>query len=99
MSASYHMLGTLAGPAAAAIARMAMDPRSGSRRLGAIINPTNAVNTASAITRGFINAMKWGTRAAKPEREGSCRRVKGIVVVFISILSGKVACEIGRAHV
>jgi hypothetical protein len=32
------------------------------------------VNTASAITRGFINVMNAGTRAAKLRREAKRRR-------------------------
>jgi hypothetical protein len=77
------MLSTPAAPAPAAIARIATNPRSGSGRLGAIINPTKAVNTAKAITRGFINAMKWGSRAAKLGREANPRRDRGIAVVVM----------------
>src|SRR6516164_8850873 len=83
ISASYHIFSTPAAPAPAAIARIAMKPRSGSRRAGATINPTSAVNTASAITRGFVNAMKSGSRAAKLGREVSRRRDKAIAVVFM----------------
>jgi hypothetical protein len=60
-----------------------MNPRSGSGRLGAIIDPTKAVNTASTITRGFINAMKWGSRSTKLRREPNPRRDKGIAVVVM----------------
>src|SRR5215472_6340697 len=65
MSASYHILRTPAAPAPAAIARIATSPSSGSSRLGAVSIPTNAVKTASAITRGFISAIKEGKRDAK----------------------------------
>jgi hypothetical protein len=41
------------------------------------------VNTASAITRGFINVMKSGSRAAKLEREANWRRDKGNAAVFM----------------
>src|SRR5262249_41476488 len=82
--ASYHMLSTPAAPAPAAIARIAMKPKNGLRRLGAIINPTTAVNTASAITRGLVNAMKSGNRAAKLDREVSLRRDKAIAVLFMA---------------
>src|SRR5262245_52980724 len=84
ISASYHMLSTPAAPAPAAIARIAMKPKNGLRRLGAIINPTTAVNTASAITRGLVNAMKSGNRAAKLDREVSLRRDKAIAVLFMA---------------
>src|SRR5215471_3277528 len=83
ISASYHMLSTPAAPAPAAIARIATNPRSEWGRLGAIINPTKAVNTASTITRGFINAMKWGSRAAKLGREANPGRDKGIAVIVM----------------
>jgi hypothetical protein len=52
-------------------------------RAGAIIIPTSAVNTASAITRGFINVMKSETRAAKLGREANRRRDRAIAVVFM----------------
>ena len=60
-----------------------MKPRRGSRRVGAIINPTNAVNSASAITRGFISVTKYGSRSTKLGREANERRDKGIPVVFM----------------
>jgi hypothetical protein len=41
------------------------------------------VNTASTITRGFVNVMKWGSRAAKLGREANRERDKGIAVVFM----------------
>jgi hypothetical protein len=41
------------------------------------------VNTASAITRGFINVTKSGNRAAKLGREIKCGRNKGNPAVFI----------------
>jgi len=41
------------------------------------------VKTASTITRGFINVMNWGNRAAKPDREAKRRRDTGIAVVFM----------------
>jgi len=58
MSASYHMLSTPAAPAPAAMQRRATKPMSGSRRPGATNSPTNAVNTTSDMTRGFISATK-----------------------------------------
>jgi hypothetical protein len=78
------------------IARIAMKPRSGSRRVGAIINPTNAVNTASAITRGFINVTKLGGRSTKLGREANEWRDNGIAVVFMVIDSSSQSfvCEI-----
>jgi len=39
------------------------------------------VNTASALTRGFVNAMKWGRRAANLGREAKRKRDKGIATV------------------
>src|SRR6516165_9050684 len=83
ISASYHILSTPAAPAPAAMAAIETAPRGGSRRLGASIIPTTAVNTASAITRGLVNAMKSGSRAAKLGREVSRRRDKAIAVVFM----------------
>ena len=41
------------------------------------------MNTASAITRGFINVMKSGSRAAKLGREANGKREKEIAVVFM----------------
>ena len=52
-------------------------------RVGAIINRTSAVNTASAFTRGFINVMNWVSRAATLGREANRRRDNGIVEAFI----------------
>jgi hypothetical protein len=42
------------------------------------------VNTASAITRGFINAKKFGRRAARLGGGANHRRGKAIAVVFIA---------------
>jgi hypothetical protein len=50
---------------------------------GAIIIPTNAVNTASNITRGFMSARKSGTRVATPERDRTCARIKEVGVIFM----------------
>src|ERR1700704_903090 len=72
MSASYHILSTPEAPAPAALARIAANPSSGSSRPGAIISPTNAVNTASSMTRGFMSARNSGTRVVEREREGNC---------------------------
>ena len=41
------------------------------------------MNTASAITRGFINVMKSGIRAAKLGREANRRRDRATAVVFM----------------
>jgi hypothetical protein len=41
------------------------------------------VNTASAITRGFINAMKSGSRATRLVREADEKRDKEIAMVFM----------------
>ena len=49
----------------------------------AIIIPTSAVNTASAITRGFINVMKSGIRATKLGPEANRRRDRATAVVFM----------------
>jgi hypothetical protein len=51
--------------------------------MGAIIIPTSAVKTASAITRGFIGATKSGRRAVRRDREGNGRRETKIAVVFM----------------
>jgi len=80
---SYHMLRTPAAPAPAAIATIATNPRSGSRCRGAIINPTTAVKTASAITRGFINVKKFAKRAVERNQVGNGGRAMGIAVVFM----------------
>jgi hypothetical protein len=73
MSASYHILSTPAAPAPAAMARIAMEPSSGSKFPGATISPTIAVNTASSITRGFMSETKSTRRSVKRDREGkSC---------------------------
>src|SRR5215510_738606 len=85
ISASYHMLNTPAAPPPAAIARIATNPRSGSGRVGAIINPTSAVNTASTITRGFIKMIKSGSRAANLEREANQTGDKGKTAIFMEI--------------
>ncbi len=57
MSASYHMLSAPAAPAPTAMQISAVAAITGCRCPGAIISPTNAVNTTSDITRGFISAM------------------------------------------
>src|SRR5262249_26625482 len=92
ISESYHMLSTLAAPAPAAIARIATNPRSGSRRGGATISLTSAVNTASIITRGFINVMKWGRRAVKLGREANQGR-EGIAVALMMNSSNPEICR------
>ena len=51
-----------------------MNPSSGSRRPGAIINPTIAVNTASDMTRGFMSVTKSGKRTSKPGHEDNGHR-------------------------
>ena len=56
MSSSYHMLRAPAAPAPAAIAAMATMTTTGLMTPGAITRPTKAVNTASAMTRGFNSA-------------------------------------------
>jgi hypothetical protein len=48
-----------------------------------------AMITAEPTTRGFISAMKWGSRAAKLGREANPRRDKGIAVAFISLFSAR----------
>jgi hypothetical protein len=60
-------------------------------RAGAIIKPTRAVNTASAITRGFINVMKADSRDTEICREAKRRRGKAIAVVFIVNSSMEIA--------
>ena len=57
MSASYHMLSAPAAPAPTAIQISAVSPITGWTCPGATNRPTNAVNTTSDITRGFINSM------------------------------------------
>src|SRR5215468_8628609 len=91
MSASYHMLSTPAEPPPTAIARIAISPRNGSGRAGAISSPTSAVKTASDITRGFINATNAGSRAAKLGREANQGGDKVIAVVFMVDSSTEVA--------
>jgi hypothetical protein len=56
ISASYHMLSAPAAPAPIAMHRSAVKPITGWTCPGAIMRPTNAVNTTSDITRGFISA-------------------------------------------
>ncbi len=41
--------------------------------------PTAAVKTARAITRGFVSAMKSGTRTVSPNHEGNCTRETGML--------------------
>jgi hypothetical protein len=48
-----------------------------------MINPTNAVKTASDITRGFMSARKSGKRVIALDREGDCRRATRIAVIAI----------------
>jgi hypothetical protein len=45
--------------------------------------PTSAVNTASIITRGFINVMKSGNRGTKLDCEANLRRDKGFAVGLV----------------
>jgi hypothetical protein len=52
------------------------------------------VNTASAITRGFINVTKSGIRAAKPEVEANDKRM---AVVFMVDSSTRISVVKGRA--
>ena len=76
-----------------------MKPGSGSRRVGATINPTNAVNSASAITRGLAKLMKWGSRSTQPDREASRRRDTEIAMLFmVGSSSRKLFCETTIAH-
>ena len=52
--------------------------------------PTAAVKTAKTITRGFISAMKSGTRVVSPDHDGNCTRETGNAVVFmLNPLGGK----------
>jgi hypothetical protein len=54
------------------------------------------VNTASTITRGFVNAMKSGNRAAKWGREVSRRRDKAIALLFMIGSSIEIcSCKVG----
>ena len=57
MSASYHILSAPAAPAPTAMHRSATKPITGCKWPGATTRPTNAVNTTSDITRGFISSM------------------------------------------
>jgi hypothetical protein len=43
------------------------------------------VNSASAITRGFINVTKWGSRFTKLGREANEWRDTGIAVLFMVV--------------
>jgi hypothetical protein len=64
-----------------------MEPWSGPRWPGAMINPTNAVKTASSITRGFMSGRKSANRAAdevKPTRVGTRWREKGTATIGIA---------------
>jgi hypothetical protein len=79
------MFSAPAAPAPAAIAKIAIKPGSGSRRTGAIINPTNAVNSASAITRGLAKLMKWGSRSNQPDRDVGRRRDIEIAMLFMLV--------------
>jgi hypothetical protein len=83
ISASYHMLRTPEAPAPTAIASIAIEAWSGSTGTGAEIMPTNAVNTARNITRGFVRAKKSGARVAERERARSCGRGREVAVVFM----------------
>ena len=70
------------------------EARSGSRRVGATINPTNAVKSASAMTRGLAKLMKWGSRSTQPDREASRRRDTEIAMLFmVGSSSRKLVCE------
>jgi hypothetical protein len=54
------------------------------------------VNSASAITRGFINATKSGSRAAKLGREANQRGDKVVAVIFIVDSSAEVSLSESR---
>ena len=56
MSASHHMFSAPEAPAPMAINRIDAKPTTGFTPTGAANMPTNAVNTTSCITRGFISA-------------------------------------------
>jgi len=43
------------------------------------------VNSASAITRGFINVTKWGASSTKLSREANEWRDTGIAVLFMVV--------------
>ena len=58
MSMSYHMFSTPAAPAPSAMAKVAATATAGLMEPGAAIIPTNAVKTASAMTRGFMSAKR-----------------------------------------
>jgi hypothetical protein len=92
VSASFHILRTPAAPAPAAIARIATEPRSGSRSPSAIINPTSAVKTASTITRGFISVTKSGSPAVKRSREGNRSAIPESLWSSWSILAAPEIC-------
>ena len=87
MSASYHMLRTPAAPAPTAMAIIATNFKRGSTRLGAIVIPTSAVKTASAITRGFISVTKHSKRAARRDCVVTGKRGTRIAEVFMGILT------------
>ena len=57
MSASYHMFSAPAAPAPTAMQISAVSAITGCRWPGAMARPTNAVNTTSDITRGFISSI------------------------------------------
>lgn len=84
MSASYHILRTPAEPAPAPIATIAMEAMSGSTWPDTMINATNAVKTASSITRGFMSATNSGRRAVKRDHAGTGGRQTIIAVVFMT---------------
>jgi hypothetical protein len=58
--------------------------------------PTAAVKTARTITRGFVSAMKSGTRAVSPDHEGNCGRETGNAVVFMLNPLGGARCGLWR---
>jgi hypothetical protein len=48
------------------------------------------------MTRGFINVMKWGSRAAKLDREVNRRLDKAIAVLFMVGSSIEIcSCKVG----
>jgi hypothetical protein len=57
-----------------------------------MISPTNAVNSARAITRGLARLMNWGSRSSQPNREASRRRDTEIAMLcMLGSLKQKVA--------
>src|SRR4029077_7279595 len=66
---------------------------------GAMNNPTSAVKTANNITRGFVSAMKSGSRAIKRGHGSTCERGTGIAVVFITNASQRQGFAFARCTI